>query len=100
MPRLAGLDAPGILYHVDRVSGRSIFKRNWYAISLNECRSGSLRRDVVEAHGSISWIAVREFGFSGAEVARYLGVTNSSVARFVASKQTPEVDDLIKNIGT
>ena len=34
----------------------------------------SRRRVVVEARGSISWIAVRELGYSGADVARYLGV--------------------------
>ncbi len=69
-----------------------------YNISLNECRSGSRRRDVVEARGTISWIAVRELGYSGADVARYLGVTSSCVTRFIASGQKPDVDDLIKNL--
>jgi predicted transcriptional regulator len=53
---------------------------------------------VVEARGSISWIAVRELGYSGADVARFLGVTNSWVTRFVASGQKPGVNDLIKNL--
>ncbi len=66
-----------------------------YNISLGELRSGSRRRVVVEARGSISWIAVRELGYSGADVARYLGVTNSCVIRFVASGKKPNVDDLI-----
>jgi predicted transcriptional regulator len=52
----------------------------------------------VEARGSISWIAVRELGYSGADVARYLGVTNSCVTRFVASGKKPDVDDLIRNL--
>ncbi len=52
-----------------------------YNISLGELRSGSRRRDVTRARGSISWIAVRELGYSGADVARYLGVTNSCVVR-------------------
>ena len=69
-----------------------------YNISLGELRSGSRRRDVVEARCSISWIAVRELGYSGADVARYLGVSNSCVTRFVASGKKPDVDDLIKNI--
>jgi predicted transcriptional regulator len=47
---------------------------------------------------SSSWIAVRELGYSGADVARYLGVTNSCVTRFVASGQKPDVNDLIKNL--
>lgn len=69
-----------------------------YNISLGECRSGSRRRDAVEARCSISWIAVRELGYSGADVARYLGVANSCVTRFVASGRMPDIDDLIKNL--
>jgi REP element-mobilizing transposase RayT len=69
-----------------------------YNISLGELCSGSRRRVVVEARGSISWIAVRELGYSGADVARYLGVTNSCVTRFVASGQKPDVDDLIRKL--
>ncbi len=108
MPRLARLDAPGILHHV---MGRGIERKkifindtdrndfidrlaaiveegamdvyawvlmpNHYSISLVELRSGSRRREATIARGSISWIAVRELGYSGADVARYLGVTNS-----------------------
>jgi hypothetical protein len=69
-----------------------------YNISMGELRSGSRRRDVVEARCSISWIAVRELGYSGADVARYLGVSNSCVTRFVASGKKPDVDDLIKKL--
>ena len=46
-------------------------------ISPGELRFGSRRRIVVEARGSISWIAIRERGCSGAKIARYLGVTTS-----------------------
>ena len=69
-----------------------------YTISLGELCSGSRRRVVVEARGSMSWIAVRELGYSGADVARFLGVTNSCVTRFVASAAKPDIDDLIKNL--
>ena len=69
-----------------------------YNISLGELHSGGRRRDVAMARGSISWIAVRELGFSGADVARYLGVTNSCVTRFIASGKKPDVDNLIKNL--
>jgi hypothetical protein len=70
-----------------------------YYISLGELCSGSRRRDAAKARGSISWIAaVRELGYSGADVARYLGVTNSCVTRFVASGQKPDADDLIKKL--
>ena len=35
-------------------------------------------------HGRVlCWLAVRELGYSGAEVARYLGVTNACVIRSV-----------------
>jgi len=79
------------------VSGRSIFKRigNYFP---KRCCSGSRKLDVVEARGSISWIAVRELGYSDADVARYLGVTNPCVTRFVASGQKTDVDDLIKKL--
>ena len=43
--------------------------------------------------------AVREVGYSGADVARYLGVTNCCVTRFVASGKKPDVDDLIRKLG-
>ena len=69
-----------------------------YDISLTELCSGSRRRVIVEARGVASWIAVRELGYSGADVARYLGVTNSCVTRFVASGKKPDVDDLIANL--
>ena len=69
-----------------------------YNISLGELRSGSRRRIVVEARGSISWIAVKELGYSGADVARYLGVTNSCVTRFVASGKKPDVEDFIRKL--
>ena len=69
-----------------------------YNISLGEHRSGSRRRIVVEARGSISWVAVRELGYSGADVARYLGVTNSCVTRLVASGKKPDVDNLIRKL--
>ena len=69
-----------------------------YNISLTELCSGSRRRVIVEARGVASWIAVRELGYSGADVARYLGVTNSCVTRFVASGKKPDVDDLIANL--
>ena len=84
MPRLARLGASGVLHHV---MGRGI---EWKEIFF--------RRVVVEARGAISWIAVRELGYSGADVARYLGVSNSCVTPFVAFGKKPAVDDLIANL--
>jgi hypothetical protein len=56
-------------------------------VSLFELRSGSRRHDIVEARGVLSWLAVKESGYSGAEVARYLGVTTSCVTRAVERKK-------------
>jgi hypothetical protein len=40
--------------------------------------------------------AVRKLGYSGADVARYSGVTNSCVTRFVASGKKLDIDDFIR----
>ena len=69
-----------------------------YKISLGELCSGSRRQSGVQARAVLSWIAVRELGYSGAEVARYLGVTNSCVTRIVASATKPPVEELIKGL--
>jgi len=69
-----------------------------YNISMGELRSGSRRHGVAEARGVMSWAAVRELGYSGAEVARYLGVTNSCVTRFVASGRRANLKDLIQEL--
>jgi putative transposase len=66
-----------------------------YAISPAKLRAGSRRRVVVETREAVSRIAVREPGNCGAHVARYLGVNNSCVTRFVAAGNNPDVDDLI-----
>jgi hypothetical protein len=59
---------------------------------LGELRSGSRRREIAEARRVLSWLAVKEFGFSGAEVARYLGVTSSCVTRAVSTGNAPKGD--------
>ena len=59
-------------------------------ISLVELRSGSRRHEIVEARQVVSWLSVRELGYSGADVARYLGVTNSCVTRAASVKKGPE----------
>jgi hypothetical protein len=52
-------------------------------VSLAEVRSGSRRHEIIEARRILSWLAVKALGYSGAEVARYLGVTTSCVTRAV-----------------
>jgi REP element-mobilizing transposase RayT len=58
-------------------------------ISVGELRSGSRRREIVNSRAVFSWLAVRELGYSGAEVARFLGVTTSCVTRAVSSGKEP-----------
>ena len=69
-----------------------------YDICKGELCSGSRRRMVAVVRGAMSWIAVRELGYSGADVARFLGVTNSCLTRFVASGEKPDINYLISNL--
>ena len=64
-------------------------------ISTGELRSGSRRHEIVEARRIVSWLAVKELGYSGAEVARYLGVTTSCITRAVSSGKGPAREDYI-----
>ena len=60
-------------------------------VSISELRSGSRRREIVNSRRVFSWLAVRELGYSGAEVARFLGVTTSCVTRAVLLGEEPKV---------
>ena len=71
----------------DRVSEK-------FSISIGELKSGGLRKSVVDARRILSWIAVTELGYSGAEVARFLGVTNSCVTRIIAIGKKPDIDNI------
>lgn len=50
---------------------------------------------VVEARRVLSWMAAKELGYSGAAVARYLGVTNSFVTRAVSAEKVPQKEKYI-----
>jgi hypothetical protein len=63
-------------------------KRN---VSLSELLSGSRRRELVNERRIISWLAVHELGYSGAEVARHMGVTTSCITRFLATEEKPDI---------
>ena len=65
-----------------------------YTVSIGELRSGGRRRAVVKARRAMSLIGVRELGYSGAEVARYLGVTNSCVTRMISTVRKQDIDDI------
>lgn len=63
-----------------------------------ELCSGSRRRPVVAARYTVAYIAVREIGYSGAEVARHLGVSNSCITRSLATGRRPEAGALAAEI--
>jgi putative transposase len=69
-----------------------------YDVSAGELQSGGRRHAVVKAREVVSWVAVRELGYAGAEVARYLGVTTSCINRLISSMGKPDVRDLIENL--
>ena len=55
-------------------------------VTETELRSASRRRRVSEARKIFCQVAVTQLGFSGAEVARFLGVTTSAVNRTVGAE--------------
>ena len=58
-------------------------------IGESALRSGMRTRGVVRARRVFCQVAVKGMGYSGAEVARFLGVTTSSVNRLAVSKELP-----------
>ena len=65
-----------------------------YNVSAGELRSGGRRKAVVKARRAMSWIGVRELGYSGADVAKYLGDTNSCVPRRISEGGAQDIDDI------
>ena len=65
-----------------------------YNIPIGELRSGGRSRAVVKARRAMSWIGVRELGYSGADVAIYIGVTNSCVTRMISTGGKQDIDDI------
>jgi len=66
-----------------------------HGVSPGELRSGSRSAEIVEARRVFSLLAVKELGYSGAAVARYLGVTNSCVTRAVSAEEVPQKEKYI-----
>lgn len=66
-----------------------------YRVSKGELKTGGRRRPVVRARSALAWLGVRECGYSGAEVARFLGVTTSCITRGLKSGVRPDVDSLL-----
>jgi len=60
-----------------------------------ELRSGSRKRHVVKSRRIFCQIAVTRMGYSGADVARFLGVNTSAVNRLAVSDEVPEAEKYV-----
>ena len=61
-------------------------------IGVEELCSGLRRRIVVKTRKIFCQVAVKKMGYSGADVARFLGVTTSAVNRLATSEELPEIE--------
>jgi hypothetical protein len=68
----------------------------WERIDSTKLRSGGMSRELVRARKIFSQLAVKRMGYSGAEVARYLGVTTSAVNRIANSEELPVIEKYSK----
>ena len=60
-----------------------------------ELRSGFRKKKVVKSRRLFCQIAVKKMGYSGADVARFLGINTSAVNRLAVSNKLPEVEKYI-----
>ncbi len=58
-------------------------------------RSGLRKRQVVKSRRIFCQIAVKKMGYSGADVARFLGINTSAVNRLAVSDELPEVEKYV-----
>jgi len=65
-------------------------------VAASAIRTGIRKRAVVKARKLISQIAVRRFGYAGAEVARYLNISTAAVNRLVGQEELPDIERYIK----
>jgi REP-associated tyrosine transposase len=61
-------------------------------VEQQKVRGGDQRRSVVSARKVFCRLAVKRMGYSGASVARYLGVTTSLVNRYASSEEVGNLD--------
>ena len=65
-------------------------------IAQTALRSGSRRKELVRSRKIFCQLTVKKLGYSGAEVARYLGITSSAVNRMANAEDLPKVKQYIK----
>lgn len=61
-------------------------------IGESELKSGFRSRKIIKARRLFCQVAVRKMGYSGADVARFVGMTTSAANRLASSKAVPELD--------
>jgi hypothetical protein len=64
-------------------------------VEKEELLNGSKKKVVVKCRKIFCQLSIKEMGYTGAEVARFLGVTNSAVNKAASSKKLPEVGKYI-----
>ena len=60
-----------------------------------ELRSGLRKRKIVKSRKIFCQIAVKKMGYSGADVARFLGINTSAVNRLAVSDELPDIEEYI-----
>ena len=65
-------------------------------IEETELRSGTRKREVVRVRRMFCQLAIGKMGYPGAKVARYLGVTTSSVNRLAVSEEAGNLTKYLK----
>jgi len=65
-------------------------------IEESELRSGARKKEVVRGRRLFCQLAIGRMGYPGAEVARFLGVTTSSVNRLAVSSETGDFKKYLK----
>ena len=65
-------------------------------VNESELRSGMRKREVVKARRLFCQLAIGRMGYPGAEVARFLGVTTSSVNRLAVSEEVAPLSKYLK----
>jgi len=58
-------------------------------MEVRELRSASRRHQVVQARHALASLAIKEYGYSGAEVARFFDVTTSCMTRPLVTATRP-----------
>ena len=58
--------------------------------------AGKRMKRVVKVRKMFCQLAVNKMGYSGAEVARFLGISTSAVNRLASSTEIPELEEILK----